>query len=190
MTNRSPIDAQLLASAARGEPDAVDTWFRAEHPVVWRLCVGLLANATDADDAAQDAMLKLLDTLARRDPARPYEPWRTTVVLNHCRDRLRRAGTRTKYEDAAPPLPDRVPAPDEAASAGELRDLLSAALARLSPREREAFVLRDLQGLDTAEVASVMDVAPATVRSLITLARRRLRQLLGPRLPMPESSRG
>ncbi|RKY17601.1 MAG: hypothetical protein DRQ55_15375 [Planctomycetota bacterium] len=192
MYDRNPIDELVLAAAARGEPDAVDSWFRAEHPVVWRLCVGLLAHAADADDAAQDAMLKLLDALAHRDPARPYGPWRTTVVLNHCRDVLRRMGTRQRYEDAAPPLPDCLPAPDEAASANELRELLTAALARLSPREREAFVLRDLQGLPTDEVAAAMDVAPASVRSLITLARRRLRSLLGSRLPAPsaESSHG
>ena len=190
MDARQPTDDANLTAAARGDPDAIDAWFRAEHPVVWRLCVGLLANATEADDAAQDAMLKLLDNLHRRDPARAYEPWRTTVVLNHCRDRLRRAATRRGAETAAPELslPSRLPAPDEAASAQELSELLTAALANLSPREREAFVLHDLQGLDTAATAGSMGVEPSSVRSLLTFARRRLRTLLAARLPLEGST--
>lgn len=187
---RSLIDQDLLDAATRGEPAAVDRWFRAEHPLVWRLCLGLLARSEEADDAAQDAMLKLLDALPQRRTDRPYEPWRTTVVLNHCRDRLRRNATRSGAERSAPPLPQRLPRPDEAASANELQALLTAALQRLSPREREAFVLRDLQGLETDAVATAMDVSASTVRSLITLARRRLRTLLGSRLPTPEANRG
>lgn len=179
---------ELLAAVARGEPQAVDDWFRAEHPLVWRLCLGLLARAADADDAAQDAMLKLLDHLPDRQPGRSYGPWRTTVVLNLCRDRRRRQATRSTAEASAP-LPARLPSPPEAASARELAELLAAALERLPPREREAFVLRDLHALDTSAVAQVMDIAPASVRSLVTLARNRLKLLLGSRLPLSEGSR-
>ena len=177
-----PIDGSLLAAASRREPDAVDAWFRAEHPLVWRLCLGFLADAAEAEDAAQDAMLKLLDALPRLDLNRAYGPWRTTIVLNHCRDRHRRRTTRSNHEEAAP-LPSDLPRPDEAASANELRDLLTRALSHLSPREREAFVLRDLQGLATDEAAATLGIAPSSLRSLLTLARRRLRSVLGPRLP-------
>ncbi len=174
-----------LAAVIAGDADALDAWYRAEHPQVYRLCFGFLADATEAEDAAQDAMLHLHDSLPRFQPQRAYKPWRNTVVLNLCRDRLRRNRVRVLAESAEPGalLPSRLPRPDEQAEARELAALLQTALRALSPREREAFVLRDLQGCSTAETAESLGVAEASVRSLITLARRRLRQLLGPRLP-------
>jgi len=177
--------ASRLAAVLAGDADALDAWYRAEHPLVYRLCFGFLADATEAEDAAQDAMLHLHDSLPRYQFQRAYGPWRNTVVLNLCRDRLRRQRTRTLAEnaDAEALLPSRLPRPDEMAEARELAALLQAALGALSPREREAFVLRDLQGCSTRETAESLGVAEASVRSLITLARRRLRALLGPRLP-------
>lgn len=173
------FEAQDLARVAAGDPEAVDAWFRSEHPRVHRLCFGFLADATEAEDAAQDAMLHLLDHLHQFDRGRSYASWRTAVVLNLCRSRRRSASARQYAEDAAAVLRSEH-APDSAAAIqqAEVRGVLQESLARLSPREREAFVLRDLEDVRTEEVATCMGVQPATVRSLLTLARRRLRGLL------------
>jgi len=176
------VDPALLSAVLAGDPAAFDSWYRAEHPIVYRLCFGLLTEATEAEDTAQDAMLHLHDRLPRFDPARRYGPWRNTVVLNLCRDRLRRMATRRAVESHEP-LPTQLPRPDEVAETRELADMLRAALVALSPREREAFVLRDLSGNSTAATAAALGITEASVRSLLTLARRRLRTLLGPRLP-------
>ena len=176
----------LRPALLAGDAGAIDAWYRAEHPQVWRLCLGLLADATEADDLAQDAMLKLLDTLDRWDPARSWAAWRNTVVLNLGRDRLRRRATRASYEGAAETaalFSRPLPSPDDAARASEVREALTRALSGLTPREREAFVLVDLSGVPAAQAAESMDVAEATVRSLLTLARRRLRTLLAAHVP-------
>ena len=55
----------LVPALLAGDAEAVARWYRAEHPAVWRLCLGLLVQRVEADDAAQDAMLRLLDTLGR-----------------------------------------------------------------------------------------------------------------------------
>jgi RNA polymerase sigma-70 factor (ECF subfamily) len=177
-------DAGLLRAVLAGAPEAVDAWFRAEHPAVYRLCFGFLAHRADAEDAAQEAMLHLLDRLGSWDAARPYRAWRTALVLNRCRDRLRRAESRrTAEEGAASARPEPLaPDPGEAAVHGETEELLALGLRSLPPREREAFVLRDLEGLETAEVARALEITESSVRSLVTLARRRLRELLGARL--------
>src|SRR5262245_55407878 len=120
MDSTTSTDASDLALAlARGEADAIGGWFRAEHPQVYRRCAGFLADATEAEDVAQDAMLKLLDTLPRWDRRRPWRAWRNTLVLNLCRDRLRRAASRAEAEDRAAPLclPSALPSPEEAAQA-------------------------------------------------------------------------
>jgi RNA polymerase sigma-70 factor (ECF subfamily) len=143
-----------------------------------------LADALDAEEAAQDAMLHLCDRLGNWDQARAYRSWRTTVVANLCRDRLRRRDTRARLEGSAAcerPL-HTDPNPSAALEARELQALLQRALALLSPREREAFVLRDLEGQSTEAVAGALGIEAASVRSLVTLARRRLRLHMGAQL--------
>ncbi len=175
---------ELLRAVEAGAPEAVDAWFRAEHPEVYRLCFGFLAQAVEADDVAQEAMLHLLDTLGARDPAGSYRAWRTTVVLNRCRDRLRRGAARRAAEEGAALARAEalLPDPHAALERAEVEHGLALALRALPEREREAFVLRDLEGLETAEVARALAITESSVRSLLTLARRRLRELLGARL--------
>jgi RNA polymerase sigma-70 factor (ECF subfamily) len=87
-------------------------------------------------------------------------------------------------------LPSTLPDPQGAAAGAELRQALVLALASLSPREREAFVLCELEGTPTAAAASVLGIGESSVRSLLALARRRLRGLLAPRLGVGEVDRG
>ena len=186
-------DPGLRRRVLAGDPEAIDRWFRAQHPAVYRLCLGFLADPAEAEDVAQDAMLHLHDRLERFDDQRPWQAWRNTLVLNLCRDRLRRRAARARAEEDGAERwqerPGAVPAdPGEVASARELRSQVTEALDRLSPREREAFVLRDLEGMETVEVAAALGVGTSTVRSLVTLARRRLRRLLGPQLGQPQEA--
>lgn len=175
---------ELLRAVQAGAPEAVDAWFRAEHPEVYRLCFGFLAHAADAEDVAQESMVHLLEHLPDWNSARSYRAWRTTLVLNRCRDRLRRtAARRTAEEGAALARPEALLSdPGDAAQRAEVEAALALGLRALPPREREAFVLRDLEGHDTAEVARLLAITESSVRSLVTLARRRLREVLGARL--------
>jgi RNA polymerase sigma-70 factor (ECF subfamily) len=184
MDETSTDASGLLHAVARGEPEAIDRWFRAEHPQVYRLCAGFLADAAEAEDIAQDAMLKLLDTLPRWDRRRPWRSWRNTLVLNLCRDRLRRAREpRRRGERGRAAVPAVGAALARGGRAGRGGAHAAAGRARaLSPREREAFVLHDLEGADAAETALALGIGESSVRSLLSLARRRLRTLLGPHL--------
>ena len=181
----------LVVAARTGDSDAVARLYQREHREVWRLCLGFLADRHEADDAAQDAMLKLLDTLDSFDATRSFASWRNAVVLNHCRDRLRRRNARARAESdaAARELPAALPSPLDHAQRDEVRELVAALLAHLTPREREVFVLHDLQGETANVVAAALDIAPSTVRVLLMTARRRLRGLLAPRLALSPGSK-
>jgi RNA polymerase sigma-70 factor (ECF subfamily) len=187
LDDRGERTEELVDGALRGDADATARLFVREHPLVWRLCLGLLADRVESDDAAQDAMLQLLDQLRRWDRRRPWSTWRNTVVLNHCRDVLRRGASRRRAEEGAAEqtLPALLPDPSVAAQQSEVRELVTASLRRLAPREREVFVLHDLEGGATSEVAAALAIAESTVRVLLTTARRRLRELLAPRLDLP-----
>jgi RNA polymerase sigma-70 factor (ECF subfamily) len=191
----APRPDDLARAVLDGEPQALERWYRAEHPSVWRLCLGFLGRRAEADDVAQDAMLHLHDRLLRWDQARPFEAWRNGVVLNFCRDRRRRAAARQRAEGRAAlerDMPVILPEPGATLEQGELAALVTQSLSVLTEREREAFVLHDLEGRPSDEVARAMDIAQGSVRALLTLARRRLRELLAPRLAgyVPGSERG
>jgi RNA polymerase sigma-70 factor (ECF subfamily) len=202
MSDRPDSVAKLIPAVVRGDAEALDRWYRAEHAEAFRLCFGFLADRTEAEDVAQDAMLHLLDRLDRYDPRREYDPWRTSVVLNLCRDRLRRTRARQRAErsaaervstgdEPATDAPRRFTSrPDREAERGELQELLAGCLVQLTPREREVFVLRDLSQLPTERVAELLDIGASSVRSLLALARRRVRGILGPQLAEPESGSG
>ncbi len=180
----------LLTRVRAGDPQAQDRWYRQEFPAVFRLCLGFLADRGEAEDLAQDAMLHLLERLDRLPPDRPYRPWRSAVVLNLCRDRLRARSRRARAEaravEALRTRGSRLPDPSDRLQRQETARLLEEALACLPPREREAFVLRDLEEMPAAEAAQALGVEPSTLRTLLSLARRRLRRLLGPHLaPAP-----
>jgi len=179
-----PGPEAIVLAVRAGDAAALDRWYREEHPRVWRLCLGFLANGAEAEDAAQDAMLRLLDRLDRWDTRRPWAAWRNAVVVNLCRDRLRRTEARRRAEERAAEerLPSTLPSPVAAAQRAEVREAVIASLESLSPREREAFVLCDLEGLTAADAASALEIGESSVRSLLSLARRRLRNVLAPRL--------
>jgi RNA polymerase sigma-70 factor (ECF subfamily) len=183
---------ELIQAVVDGRADAADAWYRGEHPAVYRLCFGFLAEEAEAEDVAQDAMLLLFDRLPSYDPERPYRAWRDTVVLNLCRDRLRRSAARRRAQDGAAEAREECTLPDPHAEVerAELRRLLRESLGVLSPREREAFVLRDLEERPTAEVARILGIESGSVRTLLTLARRRLRARLGHLVPEGGGSAG
>lgn len=175
----------LVPAILTGDVEAQDAFYRREFPIVYRLCYGFLLENGEAEDLAQDAMLHLIDRLNAYDQNRRFDTWRNTVVANLCRDRLRRRASRSRAESAAAEhnLPPILPDPHDEASQSEVQRILRESLSLLTDREREVFVLRDLEGQDTPDVGAALGITDGTVRSLLCLARRRLRNILGQRLP-------
>lgn len=159
-------------------------WYEAAWPTVHRLCCGFIARGSAGDDVAQDAMLRLVDQIERWDSTRPYEAWQRTVVLNVCRNHLRSESRRSLHEENAGEerTMKHLPGPLETMERHEVGELVTRFLAVLAPREREAFVMVELEGLRPMDAAEVMGIQPSTVRAALTMARRRLREALGPLL--------
>ncbi|MEO0649487.1 MAG: sigma-70 family RNA polymerase sigma factor [Planctomycetota bacterium] len=179
-----PALDRLAARAADGDDEALGAWFEAERTPVYRLCLGFLAHVQDAEDAAQEALLRLHDNLCDRDPQRPYTPWRNSVVLNLCRDRRRSDQRRRDREaDRDHPSDGVLPDPSDVAEAAECAQALARALSALPPREREVFVLVDLDRRDATEVGALLEIKPGTVRATLALARTRLGEAIGAVLP-------
>lgn len=153
--------------------------FEEHRPRLWDLAYGLLGSAADADDALQDAWVRV--SQAATDGIENPASWLTTVVSRVCLNALRSRNAR-REERLGIRLPDpvlqststRVP-DEEVALAQSLGLALLIVLDTLSPPQRVAFVLHDLFGLPHAEIARVLDRSPDATRQLASRARRRVR---------------
>jgi RNA polymerase sigma-70 factor (ECF subfamily) len=153
----------------RANPRTFESLVAAHERMVLGTAYRLLGRIEDAQDAAQEVFLRLfrnLDTI-EGDP----KPWLYRVTVNVCNDSHRR---RKPSFELNQNCADPAPGPERAITLEERKRLLMEGLATLPERERAAVVLRDIEGLSTAEVAGILGVAEVTVRSHISAARLKL----------------
>jgi RNA polymerase sigma-70 factor, ECF subfamily len=173
--------------ARQGNADAFAALVRAIQRPVFGLCVRLLSNEGEAAEVAQESFLRAYQNLDRFDDGRPFDVWVLAIARNLCLDLLRRR-QKVKTEDVEPHAP-KLPSDEMSAEAGVIakqeRQSLEAAMATLSPEDREVLALYYVQKRTTKEIAQVMDVAPGTIMARLFRAREKLRQKLtvetGPR---------
>ena len=141
----------------------------------------MVGDADHAQDLTQEVFIKALQRGDQvRDPERAAH-WLSRVATNTAIDFLRRHGrvNLTAMDDLAEPLAARdEESPEHAAIRTEQRTRLEAGLRRLSPRERMALLLRDVEGLPAEDVARQLNCSKATVRSHIANARVKFRRFL------------
>jgi RNA polymerase sigma-70 factor (ECF subfamily) len=177
---RNPMDDSdeaLMARIARGDEPAFRQLARRHLASVIALARHITGNAADAEDVAQDAMLRVWMHAPRWQPLASFRSWLTRVVVNLCLDRKRRAPWVPL--DAAGEVPD--PAPDAAArlQAAEADRLVAAAIAALPERQRAAIVLSYREGLSNADAAAILDTSVSALETLLVRAKQSLRRRLG-----------
>jgi RNA polymerase sigma-70 factor (ECF subfamily) len=176
LDDRSDLpDEDLLAAFAAGEAAAARVLTLRLVPRVLAHAARLLGNRAEAEEVAQEAMLRLWRQAPhwRAGEAR-VTTWLYRVVANLCIDRRRRARGGTVALDAVAEPPD--PRPDAPARMQDAAraEALQAALADLPERQRQAVVLRHIEGLANPEIAAIMETTTEAVESLTTRGRRAL----------------
>lgn len=180
MTSDIPIGAAVLSKARSGDAAAFEQLMKAHERRVIGVAVRLTGNLADAQDAAQEVFLKLHHHLSSIEHPVVIAPWLYKVTLNVCFDlcRKRRTPMLVPVDSMTDVLRSEAPDAERCAVQRENSDRLTAALLLLGERERAALVLRDLEGLSTAEVAQALGSTESTVRVQISKARLKLRSLL------------
>ncbi|MCD9624460.1 sigma-70 family RNA polymerase sigma factor [Rhabdothermincola salaria] len=178
-----------MAAAREGDPRAMETLLRAHQPQVWALCRRLTGDDDDAADAAQEALIAIVRGLPRFDGRSALSTWVYRVATNAAVDELRRKRRRPLLRPAqtahgGDPDDDawdrpRDDSPDLDHRVSDRLDL-DAALAQLPEAFRVPVVLRDVLGLDYAQIAQVLDLPAGTVRSRIARGRAALARTLRP----------
>jgi RNA polymerase sigma-70 factor (ECF subfamily) len=172
-TEARDADAALLARYAAGDDTAARLLSARLSPRAYAHAFRVLGDAAEAEDVTQEAMLRLWKQAAAWDAGRAQAAtWLYRVVANLCHDRLRRSMPDASDEmdlaaDPAPGIETRLQ--DNAR-----HDALQAALMRLPERQRQAVVLRHLEGLANPEIAGILDVGVEAVESLTARGKRAL----------------
>ena len=169
---RDAADDELIERARAGDPAAYGDLVRRYEGIAFRTAYAICGDASDAEEAAQDAFVKAYASLARFRRGAPWRPWLLRIVANEARNRRRSAGRRAhlalRVARAGPASSVDAPEPQGDGA-------LLAAVARLDPAQREVVVLRHLLDLPEAECAEVLGCRKGTVKSRLSRALAKLR---------------
>lgn len=170
-------DGTLMVLFARGDPGAARVLTARLLPRALRHAARVLGDAAEAEDVAQEAMLRLWHAAAewRTDGAARPATWLHRVVANLAVDRLRRSGRAVGLDFDTP---DEAPGAEARLAQADRMAALDAALARLPERQRQAVVLRHIEGMSNPEVAEVLGIGVEAVESLTARGKRALKAAL------------
>lgn len=143
----------------------------------YRLARAIVHDPADAEDATQDALVRAWRKWPTLRDQSLFEHWFTRILVNTCRDHLRRRAVRPTA-DAAQLV--GIPAPDDPLAATHERDSMAAAMALLSPEQRIVVALRFYRDLPVDEIARRLGIPSGTVQSRLHYALKRLNELIDP----------
>ncbi len=169
-------DEALMARVARGDERAFREIARRHLPAMLGIARRILGNAADAEDVAQEALLRIWSHAPRWQPLALLRTWISRVVVNLCLDRKRKAPWVDL--DAAGELTDPAPLAGEAAETAERDKKLAAAIGGLPDRQRAAVVLTYTEGMSNAQVAEILDTTVSAVETLLVRGKQNLRRTL------------
>lgn len=177
-------ERELVESARAGDEEAFAALARRYTGGLHRTVARMLGDEEEAWDVVQMALLRAWQKLDRYDPRWRFSTWLYRIGTNLAIDVARARSSRERAHEAGGL---RVVASQETPAhrleAGEIERVLRRLALDLSPQQRAAFILREVEGLDTGEVARVMGCSAATVRNHVFHARKVLRRELLRRYP-------
>jgi RNA polymerase sigma-70 factor (ECF subfamily) len=186
-------DPELIARILAGERELFHELVRPYEKSVYMAAYAILQNEQDAEDAAQESVLKALKNLRNFRAEARFSTWLVSIAINEARGRLRHARV-LKFEsldtlqqdDEGAPVPavisDWREVPSQALERKELRQMLQAAIARLPEIYRETILLRDVQELSIADTAAALGVSEGVVKTRLLRARLMMQKILAPQL--------
>jgi len=181
-------EQHLISQVQRGQHELFYELVRPYERRVYAAALAILRNEADAEDAAQEAMLKAFANIRQFRAEARFSTWLIQITVNEALMRRRRERTvvmegiddrRDDEADYAPrDFADWREIPSEALERKEIRQRLAAALGTLDRKYREVFVLRDMEHLNIQETAEALGISVGSVKTRLLRARLMLRDLL------------
>ena len=180
-------EADLVEAARSGNGEALESLLERHEARLYRFARRLCRHREDAEDVLQESLLAAARGLRSFRGASSVSTWLYTIARSFCIKKRRRSvfapaelSLDTEASLAARNVPDPARRPDEALEASRLEAALERAIAALDRPYREVLLLRDVEGLSTAEVAGVTGLSVPAVKTRLHRARGRLREALAP----------
>lgn len=176
----------LLERAREGDTQALETLLKAVQPQIYRFSMKMCRHSEDAEDVLQDSMMTLARTFRDFRGASTLSTWLFSVARSFCIKKRRKSKFAPQGEESldkldsasANTLMSHAPTPYEQAETKEVWKQLQEAISSLDPTYRDVLVLRDIEGLKAKDVAEIVGISTAAVKSRLHRSRRQLRELL------------
>jgi len=187
-----PSEAELIERVLRGDEEAFRELVRPCEHAVFIATKVILNNEADAEDAAQEAVLKAFTNLAKFRGDSKFSTWLVRIATNEALMKLRKQRHQKLHDSldeqrdseegeyAPRDFADWREIPSEALQKKELRQALALALASLTPKHRDVFVLRDVQHFTIEETAQLLGIRKSAVKTRLLRARLLMRDALAP----------
>jgi len=184
---RAYDDLALVHACKDGDAAAFEQLVKRYDGRLFRIAQHITHNREDAQDAVQEAFLKVFRKLTQFRENSQFSTWLIRITVNESLMKLRkqRSGREVSIDDfqseehmAAFELADWAPNPEELYRGSELRSILRSELQELRPALRVVFVLRDVEGLSTEQTANVLELTHVAVKTRLLRARLQLRKQL------------
>jgi RNA polymerase sigma-70 factor, ECF subfamily len=176
----NPEDLALAAACQRGDLRAYEQLYRLQGARMKNLARNLLGTQNDAEDAVQETFLKVQRSIAGFRAQSSFVTWTFRILVNTCHD-MRRKNVRRR-EDVPQDAGEGF-TPREVRAAGAhpaLRLALEHAIATLPQRQRDIFLLYEVEGFRHAEIAGILEISETVSKNTLFYAKKSLRQLLAP----------
>lgn len=193
------VDPEVVRACQRGEPGALDALVRATYADVYALAFRLVRDRDEAADVTQEVFVRVMRSVVGFRGESAFGTWLHRVTVNTALTSLRKRSRRAlpgreafgMPGDEAIGLVDSDAGPEERAERAELLARAEAAVAALPESSRTIVVLRDVEGMSTAEVAAATGLSETAVKVRLFRARERLRASLADAsvTPLPRRKR-
>jgi len=179
-------DGELVRRAQQGERQAFDQLILRRQPIALSLAIRIVGDRERGLELTQEAVLHAYLSLDRLRKPDSFRAWLCAIVVNLCKTHLRRPRVETLSLELLSggrsfdslPFPDSVPQPHQAAEARETHRLILAAVAQLSPPNRDAVLLYYFEQLSVRETAALLQISVPAVKGRLHKSRRKLRDQL------------
>jgi RNA polymerase sigma-70 factor (ECF subfamily) len=182
-SGESPDEADLLIGLRQRDPNAFAAFFDSHVDRVYRLAMGILGNEADAEEVTQATFVSAMESIDHFEPHARLSTWLYRIAHNHAMMLIRRRHPADALpEDDGLPMPtalvDWTTVPEDRLLGDEARQELWTAIAHLPQGLRAAFILRDVEGLSTADCSYAQSITEAACKVRLHRARLLLRERL------------
>jgi RNA polymerase sigma-70 factor (ECF subfamily) len=176
-------DDDIVQQVLAGQTALFELLMRRYNERLYRAARAITRDDREAEDVMQQAYVNAFANLRQFKGHAQFATWLTRIAVNEALARVRRRGRYEPFEESESNVADLLPLqagpdPERQAFAGELRDLLEWAIDTLPGGAREVFMLRDVEGLSTADTAAALSVSEDVVKTRLSRARTALRRAL------------